>query len=406
MNIKVAAVLFTSKKMKNGEHPIMIRLSKLKSRKYISTGFTAKPNQWNSEKEIPRSNHPEQNFIQAYISKVKFDLTHKIAEYKSQNKPLTIEALIISEDTKPRYMTVFEYFDKVISEMTSISKIGNGKVYKEAMSSLLQCFSTKQLEFCDIDYAALNKYANFLIKRGSSSNTINLRIRTFRALYNRAINEGYADANHYPFKKFKISQFKTESHPRAVSIEEIRKIENIELDENLSIFKSRHYFMVSYYGAGINFSDIAKLKWKNIINNRIEYVRSKTGKKITFTILAPLQKIIDYWKSKTFDTNEDYIFPILDRKIHKTASQINNRIHKVITFTNRDLKEIGDSIKCSIPLTTYVARHSFATVLMRNKVSSRIIGDILGHHDEKTTEIYLAKFDHHVYDDAMQNLCL
>jgi integrase len=158
------------------------------------------------------------------------------------------------------------------------------------------------------------------------------------------------------------------------------------------------------YGAGINFTDIAFLKWENIKQGRVEYVRAKTGKQIDFKILPPVQEILDYWKPLTFKSNDDYVFNILNKEIHKTPVQIDNRIHKVIQSINKGLKEIGKLANVEIPITTYVARHTFATLLKNSDVSSRVIGEMMGHKDEKITETYLKKFDKQILDDAMGKL--
>ena len=89
---------------------------------------------------------------------------------------------------------------------------------------------------------------------------------------------------------------------------------------------------------------------------------------------------------------------------HKTEQQRRNRLHKVITKVNDALKEIGKELGIPIDLTTYVARHSYATVLKRSGVSTAIISESLGHNSEKVTQIYLDSFENSQIDEAMKNL--
>ena len=103
-------------------------------------------------------------------------------------------------------------------------------------------------------------------------------------------------------------------------------------------------------------------------------------------------------------TPNDYVFPILDKKIHKTEVQKRDRIHKVMKATNRALRRIGEVLDIPIDLTTYVARHSYATVLKRSGVSTAIISESLGHSSEKVTQIYLDSFENSQIDEAMKNL--
>ena len=114
-------------------------------------------------------------------------------------------------------------------------------------------------------------------------------------------------------------------------------------------------------------------------------------------------RIIDEYSSQSH-SQEDYIFPILDRNKHQTSQQIFNRLHKVLGKVNRGLKLLGEEIGLPVPLTTYVARHTYATVLKRSGVSVALISESLGHSAISTTQIYLDSFDNSQIDAAMQNL--
>lgn len=101
---------------------------------------------------------------------------------------------------------------------------------------------------------------------------------------------------------------------------------------------------------------------------------------------------------------DDYIFPILNNRVHVTRQQIFNRTHKSLGKVNRELKVLGEMIGLQIPLTTYVARHTYATVLKRSGVNIAIISESLGHSDLSTTQIYLDSFENSQIDEAMKNL--
>ena len=165
---------------------------------------------------------------------------------------------------------------------------------------------------------------------------------------------------------------------------------------------ARDIFVFSYFGAGINFADIALLKYGNIQNGRVQYIRKKTGKPINFRLTDEMHAIISKYRRGS-ETDEDYIFPILDRRIHKTEQQQFDRIHKMRRNTNCWLRKIGQTVGIE-HLTTYVARHTFATVLKRSGVNIAIISESLGHSDLSTTQIYLDSFENSQIDAAMQNL--
>src|SRR5690606_14581741 len=131
----------------------------------------------------------------------------------------------------------------------------------------------------------------------------------------------------YPFEEYKISKLKTESRKIALSLEEYKKIKNVDLSSNPELIEAYNYFMFSIYTRGMNFKDMMTLKWSDIQNNRIFYVRSKTKGKLNFEIIPPVQEILDFYKSQNRTT--DYVFPIL-LKDDLTPIQIANRHHKVL----------------------------------------------------------------------------
>ena len=145
--------------------------------------------------------------------------------------------------------------------------------------------------------------------------------------------------------------------------------------------------------------DMAYLTKKNIIDNRLVYSRRKTNK----LIKLPLQPRAIGLINKYSSPGNPYLFPILST-FHKTEQQQRNRIHKVISKVNLRLKAIGKELGLPIDLTTYVARHSFATVLKRSGVNTSLICEALGHSSERVTQIYLDSFGNDQMDNAMKNL--
>ena len=145
------------------------------------------------------------------------------------------------------------------------------------------------------------------------------------------------------------------------------------------------------------------LRYQDVFDGRVTYHRQKTGKLISFQLHPTALEIIrKYFQDE--HSPDDYIFPILKSKVHITATQQYSRVKRVTRLVNRYLKIIGEHLNLPIPLTTYVARHSYATVLKRSGVSTAIISELLGHSSEKITQIYLDSFENSQIDDAIKNL--
>ena len=195
---------------------------------------------------------------------------------------------------------------------------------------------------------------------------------------------------------------------RAISKEDIKRI--IELDlRTVTTYHSpylslgRDLFLFSYLSCGINLTDMARIRYCDIFEGRLSYHRQKTGKLISFQLQPMALEIIEKYR-KPEARQDDYVFPILDRRIHKTAIQIRDKVRKANKAANKALHRIGEQLGIPIDLTTYVARHSYATVLKRSGVSTAIISESLGHSSEKVTQIYLDSFENSQIDEAMKNL--
>lgn len=230
---------------------------------------------------------------------------------------------------------------------------------------------------------------------------MSLLFRTLRSAYNKAIEQKIVLKSSYPFDAFKMSKFNVKTKKRAISKEDIRKIINLDLKDELPIMQlSYDIFVFSYLQGGISFTDIASLTAENLVNGRLEYARKKTNTMIN----VPLQKESIRLIHKYADEKRGYLFPILNKQTHKTPIQKYSRIQKKIKQINLSLKKIAEKVGIEIKLTTYVARHSYATVLKRSGVSTSIISESLGHSSEKVTQIYLDSFENEQMDKAMENL--
>ncbi len=161
-------------------------------------------------------------------------------------------------------------------------------------------------------------------------------------------------------------------------------------------------FTFSYFTAGINFIDMAMLKHENIVDGKLYYTRAKTKKQIIIPLQEKAMEIIsNYYVNHA--SGSAYVFPIFS-EFHKNEVQKANRLHKVLAKINKALKNIGVELGLPIKLTTYVARHSFATVLKRAGVLTSIISESLGHSSEKITQTYLDSFENSQIEEALSHL--
>lgn len=398
MNANVNILCYKSKTLSNGEHPLMIRVCKDGKKKYQSLGISVNPVHWDFKKNKPKSNCPNKEYINKIISDKTNEFTEQIAQLKSEHKEFTANSLVDKTSKRVQPKTVGEVFLEELQRLTDESRRGYMLSIKQVYNSLIEFNKHLNIYFSEIDIAWLRRYETYLRKKGLAENTIGIRFRTLRAIYNLAIEENIVKAEHYPFNTYKVSKLHKETAKRAISKEDINRILEYQ-SANKYIRFPIDLFAFTYYVGGINFVDIAYLTKENLIDGRLIYTRRKTGKLIKLPLQPQALELIE----KYSDKDNPYLFPILSAN-HKTEQQRANRVHKVITKVNQRLKEVGKALDIPIDLTTYVARHSQATIMKKAGVSTSIIRELMGHSSEGVTQIYLDSFDNEQIDDAMKNL--
>ncbi|SBV90865.1 conserved hypothetical protein [uncultured Dysgonomonas sp.] len=398
MNATVNILLFKSKTLADGSHPLMIRICKDNKKKYKSLGVSIQPQFWDFEKNKPRRNCPNKDAIQTLISAKLNEYTEQIIVYKSTDKNFTVASLADKIDSSQQATTVNELFKLSIDRLKIARRTGYALSVQQVYNSLLEYNQHLDIYFTDIDVVWLKQYELYLRSKELSDNTIAIRFRTLRAIYNIAVEEKIVKPEYYPFKNYKVSKLSRETPKRSITKSDVEAILSYRTEHEYTIF-AIDLFLFTYLMGGINFVDIAYLTRDNIIDDRLIYSRRKTSKLIKLPLQDKAIELID--KYRQFDN--PYLFPIFS-KFHKTDQQKANRVHKVITKVNKYLKAVGEELGLPIDLTTYVARHTYATVLKRSGVNTSIISESLGHSSEKVTQIYLDSFENSQIDEAMKNL--
>lgn len=387
----VKILLNKHKKTKDGKHPIIIQLIHDRRKKIISLKHYAKPDQWDDEKGLPKSKHPNAKSLSVLI-RDKINIVEKIIlDFENDKRPFTADEIAAILLAGAKSEMFFSFTEQIIKKQERIGKQGNAKVYQNTLNVFKDFRNERDIPLKNIDLNMLNDFQDYLIEKGNKVNTISVHLRTLRALYNKGIKAGAVKEEYYPFKKFRIKSEKTKK--RALRKEDIDRIKSVDLGNDYEMIKARDIFLFSFYNRGMSFIDIAYLKVKDIKNGRINYARQKTGQKFSIKLTPQAEGIIS--KYNNLKEPDSYVFPIIKRKGEEYLDYKN-----AMRLMNKKLKKIAEKIGIDIPLTTYVSRHSWATIAKRMGISTAIISEGLGHESEDTTQIYLDSFDNDVIDDA------
>lgn len=405
MSVKIAVICFKSKTLANGEHPLMLRITEGKKRTTKSLGISINPKYWDFKKEEPTAKCPNRELIQSIILNTKSEYQSKILEKLSRNEEFTALSLINEAKNEIKAKTVEEFFQFTIKELREQGQIGNSYAYLNSYNTLKNFNKGKNLDytFSHIDVAFCKKFEDWMRNKGNKDTTLSYQFRTLRAAYNRAIDAKIVSRDKNPFIEYKLSRFNTKTMKRALSKTDILKIINTDCSDKSKLRQLTHdLFTFSYLCGGISFVDIANLTSKNIVDGRLIYQRQKTHGCINLQLSVEAQHLIEKYVS--YAQHAEYLFPVLHSERHISPMQKNNRIHKICHQVNQELRAFAKELKIKADVTTYVARHSFATILKKSGVNIGIISQALGHQDIKTTQIYLSQFDNEQVDKVMKNL--
>lgn len=283
---------------------------------------------------------------------------------------------------------ILNAFKNKIDFLKSEGRIGSSVWYSCALSSIKK-YTKKNLMFSDITPEWLKGYHKHLEKEKKQDTTISINMRAIKAIINEGMRKGVISQMQYPFGEDKYQIPTGEGRKIALTTSQLMDVFNYPLLPEEE--KYRDIFIFSFYCNGANIGDILRFKFTDIKHtikgNIIEWHRQKTIKKGKKQ--RRLQAIITEEMQMIIDRNSkpgDYIFPYLSHGLTPTRER--EVIQEVTHVVNHKLKKIGDALGIE-KLTTYVARHSFASISRRSGVSIFDISKSLGHRDTKTTDIYM-----------------
>ena len=195
--------------------------------------------------------------------------------------------------------------------------------------------------------------------------------------------------------QLKHSIVATKGHPVIVceqALEALRRIRDMELASRPQMDYARNMFLLSFYLRGMSFVDMAYLKREDLQNGMLTYCRKKTGQRLSIRWEPCMQQIVERYPNG----NPAYLLPILVRSDSDERRQYKNVGHLI----NRNLRKLGRELGLAVPLTMYVARHTWASVARSRNIPLSVISESMGHDSEATTRIYLASLDTAVVDQA------
>lgn len=364
--------------LNNGKFPLKFKIARKGSAIYIPAGYELKEEEWDKDNERVK-NLPDRRLININLGKRLANINDKISDLQDKgilrqfsNKRLVAFLTNEEDEGKERLFCKImkEYIERANGE-------GTKKIFIVTENKIKEFCDYKNLEVEDIDIEWLDKFSEHLkVSEKNSKNTIALRLRSIRTIINIARKRGFIDR--YVFDSYKIST--EETAKRSLSVEELRNLHDAKLSKIRS--RNRDIFFLIFYLMGINLIDLSRIE--SVQDERIKYRRAKTGTLYDIKVEPEALEIIEKYRGKK------HLINIFDKGTGWKS---------IDGALNKNLKEICSSIGIPI-VTTYWARHTFATIAYEIGISIDIIADCLGHKSgHRVTQIYIKK-DQKKVDEA------
>ena len=366
----------------------------------ISTGYKLFASEWDqrSEAVIP-CQHPagmeRDNYLLSVGERIRRDKIRleKAIRTLSQSGPFTADDIVIRFHDSGQEPSFNDYIRQQIVRLKRLGKIRTSETYTAALKSFSSFMKGSDILFGELSSDLLMEYEAYLKNRGNSPNTISFYMRILKAVYNRAVENGLTGQRNL-FKSVYTGVEKTLK--RAIHLNDIRRIKRLDLSLKPHLDFARDMFLFCFYTRGMSFVDMAYLKKGDIANGILTYRRKKTGQQLFIRWEKCMQEIID-----KYPVNEtEFLLPVITERDKEYRKQYTNALHRVNTL----LKKIGEILDLPIPLTMYVARHSWASIAKNHNVPVSVISEGMGHDSENTTQIYLASLDTAVVDKANKKI--
>ncbi|MBP1593188.1 MAG: Tyrosine type site-specific recombinase [Bacteroidetes bacterium] len=391
----IKAHLNTYRATKQGTYPLVFQILHQRKKKLIYSSYNLHEECFDKQRmraiNIKGKKVPGIDEINEYISSTLYDLKMTLSILEERGIDFSVSDIVnlYALNQNNTYLSV--YMNKLIVQLRDTERLGTANAYQSTLNCIMEFVNNDEtFSFNDISVRWLHDFIASLQKKRLKLNSIKFYIHILRAVYNRANSEGiFGASSNSPFRKIVFGTIKTEK--RAITRDLIIKITHAQVDFDKKLEFSRDLFLFSFYCRGMSFVDMAYLRYSNIYHNTIYYSRSKTKQLLKIKIVDPLRRLIEKYRN-----DSEFILPILTSYSESHYKQYRSGLRRF----NNNLKSLSEFLSLSTPLTSYVARHSWATLAKNSGIPVAVISEGLGHYSEKTTYTYLASFDTSIIDSA------
>jgi site-specific recombinase XerD len=393
----IVSIYFEKRRKKtNGKYSIKLRVynkfDNTKIVRYFTTGIDLTKQEFEIIWINPKNKKLRGKNKEIYLKLIEFEKrANDVAEAMTIFDFAKFEMKLFRKSTDNNSLKY--YFNLIINDKLKNNKIGTAESYKYTLGSLEDFSKTDNLTFNTITPEWLKEYESYMLANNKSYSTIAIYTRTLRAVYNKAIEQNDISNDIYPFGKNKYKIPRTKKVKKALNSQQLKVLFNAEVS-NSNEQKAKDFWFFSFSCNGMNLKDIALLKYSDIKDGKFTYYRAKTFDKsaekteITIYLTDFTNSVLKKYGNKK---KNGYVFDIIDIKEDATTQY--KKIKNFTRYINDHIKRIAKEYELPLDLSTYWARHSFATNSLRKGASMEFISEALNHSDLSVTKNYFAGFE-------------
>lgn len=297
-------------------------------------------------------------------------------------------------------LKVVEFMTQVVDGLQMEGSFGTAHVYKSSLNAIISYYGNGDFTFHEITPEWLKGFEIHLRSRGCSWNTVSTYLRTFRAVYNRAVDSHFAPYVPHLFRT--VYTGTRADRKRSLGMEDMKKVftkmQTSAVSPNMQ--RVRELFVLMFLLRGLPFVDLAYLRKSDLHDNVITYRRRKTGRPLAVTLTPEAMEILKKYMSR--DSSSPYLFPILSNR--EGTKEAYREYQLALRNFNRQLMLLGEILGLGDRLSSYTARHTWATTAYYCEIHPGIISEAMGHSSITVTETYLKPFRNKKIDDANQQV--
>lgn len=394
VKIKKRSSVYPAKHM-----PLYIQIIYRREVSRIPLSWRLSSDEWNEVSEmvrIPPETLPKREAellaLKENLQTIREDMRSVIEELEDADM-LSLERLTSFCRERLRSWTITTYMEKLIDGFISKGKMCTARHYRSTLNAFMRFREMNDLKLEMLNESILKAFEVYLSGQKLSGNTISFYFRILRAVWNHAVKNRIVKPSPFLFSDLPLRVEKTRK--RAVQEKVIFDLAALSLKKEEGLALARDFFLFCYYARGMTFVDLAFLTSDNIKGDKVVYTRHKTGQELTVQLL-PMMKVLI---KRYHNPESHYLFPILKSKVPAA-----NEYESAIRLQNKRLNELGKRVGAN--LSTYVARHTWASVAKQKGISYELISEGMGHTSVKTTRIYIALLDNTRLDKANEIVIL